>query len=265
MNDESVDPSFPIVEADFQLNQHICSGRDNSEQYVKQWLLDRYVGIEKTFDKQVPSAWIDLYNLTYENYLAKVKKTHSGNALRNAKKSDKRGYIVKQFDRRTFIPDIVSIHHSKQIRSHGPMPPRYFRTVEEMGGPPKRYIPFQYPECPLHYSIDWGIFSPESGYMQGEVMTNEKLLGYINIRRIGNFSTYRLIIGHGDYLQYGIMHRLHFAIMEWICRREDDYTRGLKHLMYAGMYSGNEGLQLWKKITCFEPVYFVTPYSEELG
>ncbi len=137
------------------------------------------------------------------------------------------------------------------------MPASYRRTIDELGGAPTRFVETEQPTCSEHYGIMWGIFVPELGYMQGSVVTNERLLAYIRLRRIGNFATYSMIIGHGDYLEHGIMYRLHFAIMEWLCQKDNKYTQGLEVLMYAGFYDGNEGLTLWKKKTCFEPAYLV--------
>jgi hypothetical protein len=121
--------------------------------------------------------------------------------IRNARKADNEGFVCKPFTHRMFIPDIVSINQSKEIRSDGPMSAFYRRSVERMGGAPVKMIPFKLPDCPVHYSMLWGIFSPESGYKQGDVVTNERLLAYTDLRYTENFSMYSLILGHGDYLK----------------------------------------------------------------
>lgn len=222
----------------------------------------RYIGVGAVRDNQFIVACINLSNLTYGNYLANVKRRYKGNVVREARKADKLGYVCKPFVRKLFIPDIASINHSKEVRSCGLMPASYRRTIDELGGAPTRLEEMEWPPCPEHYGMMWGIFASEPGYSQGSVITNERLLAYIRLRRIGDFATYSMIIGHGDYLQHGIMYRLHFAIMEWLCQKDNKYAQGLKVLMYAGFYDGNEGLILWKKKSCFEPAYLVAQDEE---
>lgn len=256
------DPSLPVYNIDFQLAVHDCPDLADNKEYADHLVgmgesERRYVGVGAASGGQLIVACIDLRNLTYEGYLAKLKKRYKGNVVRDAKKADKLNYVCKPFVRSLFVPDIAEINHSKEVRSCGVMTAGYRRTIDELGGAPTRFMEMKYPSCLVHYGISWGIFAPEPGYMQGSVVTNEKLLAYIRLRRIGNFATYSMIIGHGDYLQHGIMYRLHFAIMEWLCQPDNRYAQGLEVLMYAGFYDGNEGLTLWKKKSCFEPAYLV--------
>lgn len=254
---------------DFHLKTHNCPDLDDCEEYANHLLGTgesgrQYIGVGAARDNQLIVACIHLRNLTYESYLAKVRKRYKGNVVRETRKADKLGYVCKPFVRKLFIPDIVSINHSKEVRSCGLMPASYRRTIAELGGAPHQFVEMELPTCAEHYGIMWGIFVPEPGYMQGPVITNERLLAYIRLRRIGNFATYSMIIGHGDYLQHGIMYRLHFAIMEWLFQKDNQYAQGLEVLMYAGFYDGNEGLSLWKKKTCFEPVYLVVQDEESI-
>lgn len=221
---------------------------------VRKRLVGRFIAENEPTDDQIVVAAIDLRDLSYEDYIASVKKRYKGNVVRDARKSDKAGFICRPFPRALFLPDIVEINHSKDERCGKPMREAYLKSLEEMGGPPRKHVELESPDCPVHYDRWWGIFAPEEGYQQGEVTTNEKLLAYIDFRRLGDLAIYSLILGHGDYLKHGVMYRLHFAIMEWLCARESDLTRGVTALMYAGFYQGGHGLQLWKKKTCFEPV-----------
>ena len=260
MSREFGDPCLPIIEIDLQLEEGKCCGLRQCAQYagrIQDKLAGRYIGVEQPFAGQIVAAWMNLRNLTYDQYIARAKRRYKGNVLRDARKSDQQGYICKPFVRELFIPDIVAINHSKEERSGGPMKETYLRSVEDMGGAPKKPVELKPPECPVHYDCWWGVFSPEPGYKQGDVVTDERLLAYIDLRRVGNFALYSLILGHGDYLKYGIMYRLHFTILEWLCNNKDRYAHGLDHLVYAGYYQGGEGLQLWKKKTLFEPAYLV--------
>lgn len=262
LTDQLFDPSLPVYTVDFQLAKPCCGELEDCTEYANHLLgleksTRKYVGIEAPENNQLVVALIDLRSLTYETYLKKLRSKYKGNVLYNAKKADSQGYTCKPFVRKLFIPDIVEINHSKEVRSCGAMPPSYLRTVDEMGGAPEEYVEWKPPACPTHYAMLFGIFMPVPGYKQGNVVTNEKLLAYIRLRRIGNFSTYSMIIGHGDYLQYGIMYRLHLAVMKWLCQ-ENKYSQGLELLIYASYYDGNDGLILWKKKTGFEPAYLVT-------
>lgn len=256
------DPSLPVLNVDFQLKIHQCLDLADCEEYAKHLLGQgeserRYIGVEAVRDNQLIIACINLRDLTYENYLTKVRRKYKGNVIREARKADKLNYICKPFVRKLFIPDIAAINHSKEVRSCGLMPASYRRTIDDLGGPPTQFVELELPNCTDHYGIMWGIFAPVLGYRQGNILTNERLLAYVRLRRIGNFATYSMIIGHGDYLQHGIMYCLHFAIMEWLCQRDNPYAQGLGVLMYAGFYDGSEGLTLWKKKTGFEPAYLI--------
>lgn len=257
-----VDPLLPVIEIDFQFPHSDCTGLKACGDYLQKsaypHLIDSYVAEDKPFDGQIAVAWLDLRNLSYDTFLANVKKQYKGSTVRSASQADKQGFICKPFAHRLFIPDIVAINHSKEIRSGGPMTESYRRTIDEMGGAPTHFIDLNLPKCPVHYGIHWGIFSPEQGYKQGDVVTNERLLAYINLRRIGNAAFYSQILGHGDYLKFGIMYRLHFAIVQWLLNEENEYARGLEHLEYSSFYGGTEGLQMWKKKALFKPAYFVT-------
>jgi hypothetical protein len=222
-------------------------------------LVGRFIGDGEPKEGQVVVAAIDLRGLTYDGYISVVKRRYKGNVVRDARKSDKAGFICRPFERSMHVPDIVAANQSKEERQGKPMKEAYLKSVDEAGGEPKKKVTLQPPECPCHYDLWWGIFKPEPGFKQGHVVTDERLIAYIDFRRIGSLGIYSLILGHGAFLQYGVMYRLHFAVMEHLLERSDETTRGLEMLMYAGFYQGSDGLQLWKKKTAFEPCYFVRP------
>ncbi|MCJ8013527.1 hypothetical protein MUG84_17520 [Paenibacillus sp. KQZ6P-2] len=258
---------FPTANIDFRLNNGHCIHSPECQRFSKEvvyqkFVIGRYLGVGQIANDQCPSALIPVKNLTYDHYLMKVKKINKGRTLRTAQIADKQDYYCKPFVREQFIPDIVEIHFSKEIRSGGPLTGYYKKSVEEMGGAPSAPHKLSLPSCPNHYEMMWGIFKPIPGYQQGSVVTNEKLLAYICLERIGNLAYYALIIGHGDYLNDGIMYRLHFAVMEWICNAGNPYSQGLDYIMYAGYYHENPGLMFWRKLTGFEAAYLVTDQSD---
>lgn len=237
-----------------------CSQQEICQKYRSQFkkrMVNRYVTESTPFRGQFQSAVIDLTGFNYENYITLVKKVHKGAALRQSKKADHAGYYCKRFVWKNFIPDIVEINNSEEVRSGGKMSAAYRRSVEEMGGVPEKLASLRKSLCTVHCTHCWGIFKACPGYRQGDVITDEKLLAYIKFKRQGSLAIYTSILGHGDYLRYGIMYRLHYAIMEWIGQNLTGTLEGLKYLMYGAINSGETGLQQWKKRALFEGTYLV--------
>ncbi|WP_158454046.1 glycosyltransferase family 4 protein [Paenibacillus durus] len=252
------DSSLPVVTVSYRPENHTCDAQENREDYIVDYL-DDYVGHGQPIE--APAGWLDLRNQTYENYIVKTKRTYKStrSAEYAARKSLNKGYYVKPFVRRLFTPDIISITHSKEIRSGGPRSGFLLETLEDIGGPPQEYYHFQMPDCPFHYSIFWGIFMAAPGHKQGEVVTDERLIGFIHLRRTGNVALYTLILGHGDHLVDGIMFHLHLDIVKWILDDDNPYGQGLDHLIYGRYYDGGEGRITWRKKTGFEPAYLMHP------
>jgi len=206
-----------------------------------------YVGIGRPGREVI--AYIDLHT-NYGDYINEVKKYCKGNVIRDARKAD--GYVSHVFEAANFIPDMHEINHSKEVRCGRPMAENYRRSVEEMGGAPSEWKEIKRPGCPVHWRWLWGIFKPEVGYKQGDLIVDEKLLGYISLYRSGNYAQYSMLLGHGDYLKDGIMYRLHFAVMEWLLGDDPD-TDGLDFLWYCNWPNFLGGLLLWKKKAGFKP------------
>lgn len=218
-------------------------------------LTGRYISDGATTEKRVIVAHVDLRDLTWESYLSKTRKKSKGAALRQSRKADREELWVAPFTRKTYIPDIVDINHSMPTRTGRPMREAYLKSVKEMGGPAKRDVQWSLPDCPEHYDIWWGAFKSEPGHLQGKIQTDQRLVGYVDFRRVGNLAFYSLILGHGEYLKFGIMYKIHFEIMEWILTSGLDHASGIETLMYAGFNQGGDGLIQWKKKVCFEPCY----------
>jgi hypothetical protein len=247
-----------MVNADIelQLGVHGCTSCDACfalrDRFMKR-MVGQYVSIpNRGVCAKLVSAVIDLSCYDGESYFSAARKVHKGAAIRQAKKSDREGYICHQFVWRNYIPDVVEINNSMEVRSGGVMRDAYRRDVDELGGPPVKLHSLKAPACPVHHTYCWGIFKPEEGYKQGEVVTNEKLLGYIKFKRNGNFGLYTSILGHGGYLRDGIMHRLHHDIVRWIYSEREGVMMGLDYIVYGAIDSGNEGLKQWKRRALFE-------------
>lgn len=195
---------------------------------------------------QWTSAIIDL-DLSFDEYEKLQRKKYGGNIFRQARKSD---YICHAFDGRTFRPNVVEINHSMKFRQRQKMKGHYNRSLKEAGGYPSKYYEPIAPECPYHWAIMFGCFDRIKGYMQGDVVTDEKLLAYIHLVRVGNICYYSMILGHGNYLNKGIMYKLHLYIIERLLTKKE-YFKDLDYLMYAGWDSGTDGLKYWKKVCLF--------------
>ena len=249
----------PAVRVSFALDDPSCAGLPACREYrarILERIGERFFGRSHDADPRVVSGILDLTHHDADTYLASVKRLYKGNVLREARKAAEAGFAVHQFARALHVPDIVDINTSMSHRSGGAMKPTYLRTVEESGGPPRAHVPPPEPACPVHYDVYWGAFLPVDGYRQGDVVTDERLVAYVNVRRLGSFAMYNLIIGHGDFLRTGVMYHLHFEIVRWILAR-GPHTQGLRTVVYAGFYQGGEGLQLWKKKTGFEPAHLL--------
>lgn len=245
---------------DMGMDRDDCVGNASCERMTRVAttnLAEKYLGHAGRFPGQVRSAIIDLRDLDYDDYQRRVRKLSKGSALRQAAKSDRAGMRCHRFARRLHLPDIVEINHSKSHRSGGAMRSAYLKTLEEMGGPPTKMERPEEPVCSRHHDTWWGVFQPTPGYRQGEIVTDEKLLAYVDLRRLGSFAFYSLILGHGAFLHLGIMYRLHFAIMQWLCDRAVPATRGIDYLMYSGMDFGGDGMMQWKRKTGFQPARLV--------
>lgn len=247
----------PEVRCSFNLDEPLCRGLSSCLRYrqgASDRLVGRYIGLDRGQPDQIHAARLDLNRwIDYESYLSDVRKRYKGAAIRQANKARKLGLEVHQFHRSTFVPDIVEINQSKRVRSGGEMRPAYLRSVEESGGYPTRFHGPDNPACSQHYDMWWGVFEPSTGRTQGSVVVGEKLLGYINFRRYGSFALYNLILGHGDWLNNGIMYLLHFELMERLLDPSNLWNANLESVIYAGFFQGGEGLQQWKKKTLFEP------------
>ncbi|MCW7755442.1 hypothetical protein OOT00_15810 [Desulfobotulus sp. H1] len=254
----------PLVLIKPNLNEGLCVNDTiclwHQEEMQKKLIGKKYLRIkeEPELPDQIQTAVIDLESYkNFEDYIAEAKKIHKGNSFRKSHKSKREGFYSKPFNPRLFIPDIVEINHSKEVRCGRKMSEPYRRTVQDFGGPPQKRLNFQWPECPLHFDLWWGIFMKKNGHCQGVVETGEKLFAYIRLRRNGNYALYGQILGHGEYLNKGIMYALHFNILEWLLKKESGYAKGLSYLCYAGYNQGGEGLIRWKKRTLFRPTYLV--------
>jgi hypothetical protein len=169
-----------------------------------------------------------------------------------------KGYLVEQINFSSFIGDIVEINTSKEVRSGGPMRKAYLETVEQRGGYLKAFKPPPPVLCYKHSYIDFGIFRYEPGRMQGDVVVDKRLYGYIGLICLGDYSLFSMIIGHGDFLKDDIMPLLAIEVIRYLKENTE-----AKYLEYGQEKSGAVGLQMWKKMMLFKPTKLIWTIGKE--
>lgn len=240
-------------------NNSACNKTKRCEKYIEQFetrMIGRLVktpGMEKDTPPLALIA-LDKYE-NYETFIKAARKIHKANAVRKANRCSEAGYITEIFAWKNFIPDVYEINTSVDVRSGGAMKPAYHRSVDELGGEPEKKYPVDSVKCPKHHTWCWGVFIDRPGYKQGSLEVDKKLLAYIKVKRQGNLLIYTSILGHGDYLNKGIMFKLHFDIMSWIYDNRADVLNGVDFIIYSGFNDGTEGLKTWKKRALFEKAF----------
>lgn len=142
------------------------------------------------------------------------------------------GYFVREITPHVHAEEMAEINHSMPVRSGGEMTEGYKLTRDELM---KSFRAASSPDvhCSYHRNVWYGIFA-----------SSEKLVGYVMLSRRGNWATYNKILGHGDYLKYGIMPALHM----WIVRAMiEERPYPIRYLCYTGMWQSRRGdLLRWK-------------------
>ena len=234
---------------------------DEPEQLKGYSLSSTYIVCTDPDEKEQVSAAIDINEWeNYENYFSKVKSNNRKGAAYPAKRAAREGYYCKRFEWSNFIPDIVDINYSKETRTGREMSASYKRSVDDMGGAPVEKAPLLEITYPKAWWVSWGVFIQEEGHKQGDVVTNEKLVGYIGITREGELCNYGTILGHGDHLRYGIMYLLHFKIMEEFFFEEHPLTKGVTHLAYASYLSGANSAGTWNNLIPWKDKLMFKPH-----
>lgn len=84
-------------------------------------------------------------------------------------------------------------------------------------------------------------------------MVDKKLVAYISVVRYGDLAVFAQLLGHGDYMDRGVVN---FLVKEFIERAFiEDWGRasGLRYVMYGGAQNGGQGLFNFKRRTGFSP------------
>src|SRR4029077_3179108 len=99
------------------------------------------------------------------------------------------GYQFAHFERADYQDDINEINTSKSHRQGRPMDEAYMRT--------QTFTPVGKPACDRHRIAQHGVFD-----------RHDTLRAYTVVYRSGGLALVSQILGHGDYLEHGIMQLL---------------------------------------------------------
>lgn len=169
------------------------------------------------------------------------------------KKSETAGFFVEPFHIRNHTLDIFAINTSKEVRSGGALRSNLTKSLEELGGAPTSETKIPALRCLRHWRQTFAVFEPSPGHSQGALVVDKKLVAYISVVRYGDLAVFAQLLGHGDYMDRGVVN---FLVKEFIERAFiEDWGRasGLRYVMYGGAQNGGQGLFNFKRRTGFSP------------
>jgi len=215
------------------------------EQYCRTPLDDA----KSSFNKLTLHA-IDLREYSgAKTYLKQISRRNSF-FMRDIKKAQKNGFWVSPFTHSQKVHEMAEIRRSVSMRSFGPvlqwpLLKKYPNNNElaSFTGHSSDAI-----ACSLHWELLFGVFEgPKLNIEQS------RLVGFARLHRIGNIASYDELIGHGQYLDRGIVKLLHWQIVQWLVDSSESCTQGVKYLAHGSVERGNEGFFFWKKKALFWP------------
>lgn len=188
----------------------------------------------------------------YQQYLSALRK--KSYFPRKLNRALKRGYVFERFQYQNFTPDMRAIRKSDRTRAFGLPVDQFVLTPDALSRDPLEAKPTDNPSCERHWEMWFGVFRRSAGYRQGNVTTDQRLVAYARLRRIGNTIKYAEFIGHANYLSDGVMILLHMRVIEWIMNRVNQDTVGVRFVTYNTLERGSDGIFFWKRKALFEPV-----------
>lgn len=171
-----------------------------------------------------PSAVIEL-PITY----GPIERQWSSTARNRLRYSQKMHYSSREItwtERTNYLDDIHAINISKSIRQGKPIAESYLAYPKYITGRKT---------CDEHYSTFIGCFK------------DGKLYAYIATNFCGDLVAASQIMGHGDFLNDGIMLNLWHEFVK-VC-----IERKIKLIIYSRWDDGFDGLRFWKKSVGMKP------------
>lgn len=180
-------------------------------------------------------------------------KKNAGNFWREADKAHRAGLIAQPFMSANYTPDLLAIRRSRKIRAFGPVLDAFTLRLADLGGAPVGLQQLQLPVQAEHWDLYVGVFRPLAGYQQGAVTTDQQLMAYARLHRIGNMLRYAELMGHAQYQRHGVMSLLHQQVVELLLTRQTPWLQGIEYLSYGALEQGSDGLIFWKRKAQFLP------------
>jgi hypothetical protein len=190
-------------------------------------------------------------------------KKNAGNFWREADKARRSGFIVQPLMMANHTPDLLEIRRSRKIRAFGPVLDAFTLRLADLGGAPIELQPLQLPAMAEHWDLYVGVFRPHAGYQQGAVITNQQLVAYARLHRIGNMLRYAELMGHAQFQRHGVMSLLHLQVVELLLTRDTPWLQGIEYLSYGALEQGSDGLLFWKRKAQFLP-HLLAPDEKKL-
>lgn len=260
----------------------ICGIGNMNSQSASNGLLGRFIGINDDLPIETSSI-IKLSDFdTFSDYFTSVKKIARKSAIYPARLAGRKGYFTSPFFQSCYIDDYLDINESSTKRQGKEMDRSYLRsdskwesmeiekTSEVIELNKERYPEnaelFDNFKGPRDWGLHFGSFFPEEGHKQGDFQTDQRLVGYLYVRRFGEIASYSYIIGHANHLRNGIMYQMHFDLIELLFSTDNEFFNGIKYIFYSGHYQGESrggiktwGLRRWKEKLLFRPINLQTP------
>ncbi len=163
-------------------------------------------------------------NTNFEQFFNSLSKS-----IRQDYKRFNKYYNVKMFKIADYADDFYQIHISTDIR-HGIKIPSYYYNYKPDYYKNKYRDQNNNISCTNHFILYFGIFK------------EDKLVGFIELRKCCETFNYANILGHKDYLKDSIMTILNIHVIKYIY--ENFYTNNI--IIYYGIVYPNSSLQNWK-------------------
>ena len=241
-----------------------CSApeRKDAVRFVDRLRQDGYLTSQGEADKECAFLDLDRHH-SFTAYLSECKRVATLSPSRGHLTMDKR-YFADFFNYRTFLPDIVSINTSAPERDGRPMPTRYFRSVEDLGGFPRSAEPEKPPLNSFTWMRHFGLFRQSPGHSEGEVIVDKELLAYITLRRCGAFALYTTMIEHAAHLDSGVIETMHLRLVKYLfdnrrskkMRMTDRSIHGLRYIFCGRYFHQADRTRLFMERMLFNPGFF---------
>lgn len=176
-------------------------------------------------------------------------------------KSERSEFLFEPYNLKNHVPDVYEINNSKEVRSGGAIRSNLTKSIEEMGGAPTSLSKVPALGCLNHWRQTFGVFTPIEGYRQGDLEIGKKMIAYISVVRYGDFAVFAQIMGHGDYLDKGVVNFVAQKVVEAAISEPWGKASGLRYLMYGGAQNGGEGLYNFKRRSGFTPYIVSLPFQ----